>query len=265
MKDMKIKIKFEPKLKFTFFIISIICCLNSYSQEIPNYNEFTLVKDGYIVKNNGDSIFGKINILEEDESLYYQEDNKNAIINQQTGHIDLTATIVDSLGKIFKIPFFDINTILYGDIVYQVITVNKNRNIYNLVTQIKSDGKLKIFYGFEFTKSKSFYSIKYQPFPQQYGTVSAYFKIKEIYVLSVKSDNQITFSNLMMHSYLYFSGKFSKGSPEFETVVKDIYYKKQLKKLFPENEAIKKYISTLKNNMKFEELPNVFSEINKMF
>ena len=62
-------------MKSIFFIISIICCLNSYSQEIPNYNEFTLVKDGYIVKNNGDSIFGKINILEEDESLYYQEDN----------------------------------------------------------------------------------------------------------------------------------------------------------------------------------------------
>ena len=54
-------------MKSIFFIISIICCLNSYSQEIPNYNEFTLVKDGYIVKNNGDSIFGKINILEEDE------------------------------------------------------------------------------------------------------------------------------------------------------------------------------------------------------
>lgn len=255
-------------MKSIFFIISIICCLNSYSQEIPNYNEFTLVKDGYIVKNNGDSIFGKINILEEDESLYYQEDNKNAIINQQTGHIDLTATIVDSLGKIFKIPFFDINTILYGYIVYQVITVNKNRNIYNLVTQIKSDGKLIIYYGFQFIKNKSFYggtNIVFYNNTMNPAARTSQFKIKEIYVLSVKSDNQITFSNLMMHSYLYFSGKFSKGSPEFETVVKDIYYKKQLKKLFPENEAIKKYISMLKNNMKFEELLNVFSEINKMF
>ena len=113
-------------MKSIFFIISIICCSYSYSQEIPNYVEFTFVKDGYIVKNNGDSIFGKINILEEDESLYYQEDNKNAIINQQTGHIDLTATIVDSLGKIFKIPFFDINTILYGYIVYiQLSNSNK--------------------------------------------------------------------------------------------------------------------------------------------
>ncbi|HUM51597.1 MAG TPA: hypothetical protein PK431_07255 [Chitinophagales bacterium] len=251
-------------MKSIFLILSTIFCLNSYSQEIPNYDEFTFVKDGYIIKNNGDSIFGKINILEEDESLYYQEENKNAIINQQTGHIDLTATIVDSMGKIFKIPFFDINTILYGDIKYEIRTVNKNRNIYTLVSQIKSDGKLKIFYGFEFTKTKSFYSTISPPF-SQYGPVSAYFKIKEIYMISSEDDKQMQFSNLIMHSYLYFSSKFSKGSPELETVVKDIYYKKQLKKLFPENEAIKKYISTLKNNMKFEELPNVFSEINKMF
>lgn len=256
------------KSLLTFLIC--IFCYKCYSQEIPNipdYNSFTIVKDGYIVKEKGDTIFGKVNLLEEDESLYFQEDNKNAVFNKETGHIDLTATIVDSTGKIVKIPYYDIKTIMYESTLYYVLTVDKNKNIYNLVAALNTQDVLKIYYGFQFIKSKSFYgSTTVTVFTNNsINSVakSTYFNIKEIYVLSNK-EMQETFSNLIRCSYLYFNGKFSKGSPEYETVIKDIYYKKQLKNLFPDNDAVKKYIGKLKSNMAFEELPKVVYNINKI-
>lgn len=252
-------------MKSLLLLFVCVFCYTCYSQDVPNipdYNSFTIVKDGYIVQQKGDTIFGKVNMLEEDESLYFQEDNKSAIINKETGYIDLTATIVDLTGKVFKIPYYNIKTIMYDETLYQVTTIDVKKNIYNIVTTLNTKGTLKIYYGYQFLKSKSFYGESSIYYGNSVAK-SSYFNIKEIYILSYNEKEEI-FSNLMRCSYLYFYGKFSKGSPEYEAVVKDIYYKKQLKNLFPNYEAVKNFIGKLKNNMAFEELPKVVYDINKI-
>jgi hypothetical protein len=238
------------------FFVFIFTCFISFGMAIPNYEDFSMEKPGFVVKLNGDTLKGNLSILEPLPSTYI---NKSGYLkNNAELQILMTPKSKD------KIFLKDLKFIQYGKDAYKVFTFSAFP--YGSYIAIPPDTLhiVNIYKAFEFDLENAEPPYAFNN-NNKFPSVSS-FTIKELYIIQIGNlQPEIFYSpTFKYYPYTIRDMNFKKFEPEIEETSVGLNYKKRLKDLFYYKPDAYAYIKSLKN-ISYDMLPAIVREINKMY
>lgn len=226
-----------------------LSCIKSFSKEIPDYEDFSKEKSGFVVKLNGDTINGNFSILEPLPSVYIYD------------YIGDRIRIIMSPKNKINIFLEDLKFIQYGNDGYKVITLSSFPYGTFIAKLIDSFRIVNIYKAYEFVLKNNGSPFVYNKIPSM-----SVFNIKLLYVIQIGNLQPEVFYSPNFKSYPYTirDMDFKKFEPEIVGVTIGLNYKKRLKDLFYYKPDVYAYVKSLKS-INYDQLPIIVSEINKMY